>query len=44
MVCDTNRCTDDIVQRAMRTSGADIQFHRPNRLDVCLVQNHHMAL
>ncbi|KAI0251090.1 ATP phosphoribosyltransferase [Lactifluus subvellereus] len=25
-------------------AGADIQFHRPNRLDVCLVQNHHIAL
>ena len=24
--------------------GADIQFHRPNRLDVCLVQNHPIAL
>jgi len=24
--------------------GADIQFNRPNRLDVCLVQNHHIAL
>lgn len=25
-------------------AGADIQFHRPNRLDVCLVQNHPIAL
>ena len=24
--------------------GADIQFHRPNRHDVCLVQNHPIAL
>jgi len=25
-------------------AGADIQFHRPNRLDVCLVQNHPIVL
>jgi len=25
-------------------NGADIQFHRPNRVDVCLVQNHPIAL
>ncbi|TFK40517.1 ATP phosphoribosyltransferase [Crucibulum laeve] len=25
-------------------AGADIQFRRNNRLDVCLVQNHHIAL
>ncbi|KAI9448922.1 ATP phosphoribosyltransferase [Russula earlei] len=25
-------------------AGADIQFNRPNRLDVCLVQNHPIAL
>lgn len=26
------------------TSGADIQFTRSHRLDVCLVRNHNMAL
>lgn len=31
-------------RRAPLQPGADIQFHRPNRLDVCLVQNHHIAL
>jgi ATP phosphoribosyltransferase len=30
--------------RAPLQPGADIQFHRPNRLDVCLVQNHPIAL
>ena len=28
----------------LNDTGADIQFRRPNRLDVCLVQNHPIAL
>lgn len=28
----------------MLLEGADIQFRRPNRLDVCMVQNHPIAL
>lgn len=30
--------------RAFLNPGADIQFNRPNRLDVCIVQNHPIAL
>jgi len=32
------------VARVPSQPGADIQFNRPNRLDVCLVQNHQLAL
>lgn len=35
---------DGHVQHYIKTPGADIQFRRPHRLDVCVVQNHDIAL
>ena len=41
---ETMLCGLTHVARVPSQSGADIQFNRPNRLDVCLVQNHQIAL
>lgn len=43
--CLNTVCVGRLHERCLQIlAGADISFRRHNRLDVCLVKNHHMAL
>ena len=42
--CDRAVGLTHVARACLPQPGADIQFNRPNRLDVCIVQNHLIAL